>query len=158
GPERTIAVATAAVREASNGDELIDAARQQLGLEVDIADGVDEAQFGFLGAVHGLPIEHGIVLDVGGGSLQLVHFRNRRLERSWSLKLGALRLSDQFLKSDPPSRGEMRSLKQHVYETLEKSGVRPLQPDERLVGTGGTVRNLAKIDRRLLGDYPISRL
>jgi exopolyphosphatase/guanosine-5'-triphosphate,3'-diphosphate pyrophosphatase len=52
----------------------------------------------------------------------------------------------------------MRSLKQHVYETLEKSGVRPLQADERLVGTGGTVRNLAKIDRRLLGDYPISRL
>jgi exopolyphosphatase / guanosine-5'-triphosphate,3'-diphosphate pyrophosphatase len=158
GADRTVAVATAAVREATNGDELIDRARHQLGLDVDIADGVAEAQLGFLGAVHALPIEHGIVLDVGGGSLQLVHFRNRRLERSWSLRLGALRLSDQFLKSDPPTRGEMRNLKQHVYETLERSGVKPLRPDERLVGTGGTVRNLAKVDRRLLGDYPISRL
>ena len=158
GADRTVAVATAAVREASNGDELIDRARHELGLDVGIADGVSEAEMGFLGAVHGLPIDHGIVLDVGGGSLQLVHFRDRRLERSWSLKLGALRLSDQFLRADPPTRGEMRTLKQHVYETLEREGVRSLQTDERLVGTGGTVRNLAKIDRRLLGEYPISRL
>jgi exopolyphosphatase/guanosine-5'-triphosphate,3'-diphosphate pyrophosphatase len=158
GAERTIAVATAAVREASNGDELIDRARAELGVTVTIAGSEEEARFGFLGAVHGLPIEHGIVLDVGGGSLQLIHFRDRRLERSWSLKLGALRLSDRFLKTDPPSRGDMRALKAHVYEMLEAAGIRPLGPDERLIGTGGTVRNLAKVDRRMLGDYPISRL
>ena len=158
GAERTVAVATAAVREASNGDQLITRAREELGLEVSIADGAEEAQLGFLGAVHGLPIDHGIVLDVGGGSLQLVHFRDRRLRRSWSLKLGALRLSDRFLRADPPSRGDMRNLKAHVYEALDQAGVSPLLADERLVATGGTVRNLAKVDRRLRGDYPISRL
>ncbi|HEV7665011.1 MAG TPA: Ppx/GppA phosphatase family protein [Chloroflexota bacterium] len=158
GAERTIAVATAAVREASNGDELIERARTELGVTVTIADGAEEARFGFLGAVHGLPIENGIVLDVGGGSLQLIHFRDRRLERSWSVKLGALRLSDRFLKTDPPTRGEMRALKAYVYEILEAAGVRPLRPDERLIGTGGTVRNLAKVDRRMIGEYPISRL
>src|SRR5213076_2667011 len=156
--EQTVAVATAAVREASNGDELIQRARSELGIPVEIADGEEEARLGFLGAVHGLPIEHGIVLDVGGGSLQLVHFRDRQLQRSWSLKLGALRLSDRFLRSDPPSRGEMRALKQHVYELLEAAGVSTLLADERMVGTGGTVRNVAKIDRRVQGDYPISRL
>jgi exopolyphosphatase/guanosine-5'-triphosphate,3'-diphosphate pyrophosphatase len=158
GAERTLAVATAAVREASNGDVLIERAQTELGLNVEIADGQEEARFGFLGAVHGLPVEHGIVLDVGGGSLQLIHFRDRRLQRSWSLKLGALRLSDRFLKSDPASRGEMRALKEAVYAALEEAGVSPLQPGERLLGTGGTVRNLAKVDRRLLGDYPITRL
>jgi exopolyphosphatase/guanosine-5'-triphosphate,3'-diphosphate pyrophosphatase len=158
GADNTVAVATAAVREASNGEEFIDHVRQELGIRVEIADGAEEAQLGFLGAVHGLPIEHGIVLDVGGGSLQLVHFRNRRMLRSWSLKLGALRLSDRFLRSDPPSRGEMRALKEHVYEALEQAGVSPLLADERMVGTGGTVRNLAKVDRRLQGEYPISRL
>jgi exopolyphosphatase / guanosine-5'-triphosphate,3'-diphosphate pyrophosphatase len=158
GAERTMAVATAAVREASNGDALIERTREELGIAVDIADGEEEARFGFLGAVHGLPVQHGIVLDVGGGSLQLIHFRARRLERSWSLPLGALRLSDRFLKSDPPGRGEMRSLKEHVYATLERAGVRPLLADERLLGTGGTVRNLAKVDRRMRGDYPITRL
>jgi exopolyphosphatase / guanosine-5'-triphosphate,3'-diphosphate pyrophosphatase len=158
GAERTVAVATAAVREASNGDELIERTRGELGIPVDIADGEEEARFGFLGAVHGLPVQHGIVLDVGGGSLQLIHFRGRRLERSWSLPLGALRLSDRFLKSDPASRGEMRSLKEHVYVSLEQAGIRPLLADERLLGTGGTIRNLAKVDRRLRGDYPITRL
>jgi exopolyphosphatase / guanosine-5'-triphosphate,3'-diphosphate pyrophosphatase len=158
GAERTVAVATAAVREARNGDAFIERAREKLGIPVDIADGDEEARFGFIGAVHGLPITHGIVLDVGGGSLQLIHFRNRRLERSWSLRLGALRLSDRFLRSDPPTRGEMRSLKEHVYEALEQAGVSPLLATEQLIGTGGTIRNLAKVDRRLQGDYPITRL
>src|SRR5438067_8392265 len=135
GAERTVAVATAAVREATNGDELIERARRELGIPVSIADGEEEARLGFFGAVHGLPVEHGIVLDVGGGSLQLVHFRDRRLMRSWSLKLGALRLSDGFLKTDPPTRGEMRSLKEHVYRSLQLAGVESLQIDERLIGT-----------------------
>src|ERR1700682_2802211 len=158
GAERTMAVATAAVREASNGDEFIERVRRELGIPVNIADGAEEARYGFYGAVHALPLEHGIVLDVGGGSLQLVHFRGRRLLRSWSLPLGALRVSDRFLRSDPPSRGEMRSLKEHVYAKLEDAGVSPLLGDERLVVTGGTVRNLAKVDRRMRGEYPISRL
>jgi exopolyphosphatase/guanosine-5'-triphosphate,3'-diphosphate pyrophosphatase len=158
GAERTTAVATAAVREAINGEDFIERTRDELGIPVDIADGEEEARFGFLGAVHGLPVQHGIVLDVGGGSLQLVHFRGRRLERSWSMSLGALRLSDQFLRSDPPSKGEMRALKEHVYASLERAGIRPLRADEQLLGTGGTIRNLTKVDRRMRGDYPISRL
>ncbi|MBV9895590.1 MAG: Ppx/GppA family phosphatase [Chloroflexi bacterium] len=158
GAERTVAVATAAVREAANGEEFIQRTREELKISVEIADGEEEARYGFLGAVHGLPVQDGIVLDVGGGSLQLIHFRQRRIERSWSLPLGALRLSDRFLKSDPPTRGEMRALKEHVYTTLEKAGIEPLQADERMVGTGGTIRNLGKVDRRVRGDYPISRL
>ena len=158
GAERTTAVATAAVREASNGEEFIRRTRQELGIPVEIADGDEEARLGFLGAVHGLPVEHGIVLDVGGGSLQLTHFRGRRLQRSWSMSLGALRLSDRFLRSDPPSKSETRALKDHVYASLLQAGVQPLRPDEQLLGTGGTIRNLTKVDRRMRGDYPISRL
>jgi exopolyphosphatase/guanosine-5'-triphosphate,3'-diphosphate pyrophosphatase len=158
GADRTVAVATAAVREASNGEAFVEQARAELGVEVNIADAEQEAEFGFLGAIHALPIEHGIVLDVGGGSLQLIHFRNRRQLRSWSLKLGALRLSDRYLASDPPTRGEMRSLKDYVDSALRLAGVTSLRFDEQLVGTGGTVRNLAKVDRRLIGEYPISRL
>jgi exopolyphosphatase/guanosine-5'-triphosphate,3'-diphosphate pyrophosphatase len=158
GAERTMAVATAAVREASNGERFIERTRDELGIPVEIANGDEEARLGFLGAVHGLPVEDGIVLDVGGGSLQLIRFRSRRLERSWSLPLGALRLSDRFLRSDPPKRGEMRALKEYADAALSQAGIRPLQPHERLIGTGGSIRNLAKVDRRMRGDYPISRL
>jgi exopolyphosphatase/guanosine-5'-triphosphate,3'-diphosphate pyrophosphatase len=158
GAERTLAVATAAVREASNGAAFIQHTREELGIPVDIAGADEEARYGFLGAVHALPVQDGIVLDVGGGSLQLVHFRGRQLERSWSLPLGALRLNDRFLRSDPPARGEMRALKEHISDTLQRAGIRPLGPGERLIGTGGTIRNLGKIDRRMRTEYPISRL
>ena len=158
GAERTMAIATAAVREAGNGEAFIERTRHELGIPLEIADGDEEARFGFLGAVHALPVQDGIVLDVGGGSLQLIHFRSRKLERSWSLPLGALRLSDRFLKLDSPTRGEMRALKEHVNATLDRAGILRLQKDERMVGTGGTIRNLAKVDRRMRGVYPISRL
>src|SRR5207247_1382702 len=114
--------------------------------------------YGFLGAVRGLPVERGVLFDLGGGSMQVSHFRHRRLARSVSLPLGSLRLSDAFLRSDPPTAREVRRLREHAREALERAGVEPLEKGEELVGTGGTLRNLAKIDRRSRADYPISRL
>ena len=73
-----------------------------------------------------------------------------------SLPLGALRLSDAFLARDPPERRRAARLREHVRER-SRGGVAPLSPGEQLVGTGGTVRNLAKMDRRSRG-YPITRL
>jgi exopolyphosphatase/guanosine-5'-triphosphate,3'-diphosphate pyrophosphatase len=152
-----MAVATAAVREAQNGMLLIERIRRETGVAVDVIDGEREALYGFLGAVHGVPVQHGVLFDMGGGSMQLSRFRNRTLRKSWSLPLGALRLSGTFLKSDPPGAGEVRRLERHVREVIEETGLKPLQAGERLVGTGGTVRNLAKVDQRRRR-YPITRL
>jgi exopolyphosphatase/guanosine-5'-triphosphate,3'-diphosphate pyrophosphatase len=75
-----------------------------------------------------------------------------------SVPLGALRVSDAFLTSDPPSAGEIRRLREHAREVLDAAGLKALSSEhERLVGTGGTLRNLAKIDQRASG-YPIPRL
>jgi exopolyphosphatase/guanosine-5'-triphosphate,3'-diphosphate pyrophosphatase len=86
-------------------------------------------------------------LDLGGGSLELTHFRNRLPLRSWSLPLGALLLNDRFLADDPPSPSQIASLQAHVRQELQGHGLRPLKAHERLVATGGTVRSLAKLDR-----------
>src|SRR5439155_13235357 len=106
--------------------------------ELKVIDGDAEARLGFLGAVSGLQVDHGVTMDIGGGSVELSRFRDRRLGRSWTLPLGSLALSDAFLKSDPPSREELESLKKHVADTIDQAGLGPLQPDERLIGTGGT--------------------
>jgi exopolyphosphatase/guanosine-5'-triphosphate,3'-diphosphate pyrophosphatase len=82
--------------------------------------------------------------------------RARRLERAWSFPLGALRLSGRFLRSDPPAPGELRRLRRHVREVLAAGGV-PSASGESVVGTGGTVRNLAKVDRHACG-YPLTRV
>jgi exopolyphosphatase/guanosine-5'-triphosphate,3'-diphosphate pyrophosphatase len=71
--------------------------------------------------------------------------------------LGGLRLSERFLPSDPPTGKEADALREHLNEALEEAGIPALQADERLIATGGTVRNLAKVDRHRR-TYPIPRL
>ncbi len=154
---RTLAVATAAVRDAANGLRFIERVRRELGIDVRILTGEEEARFGFLGAVRGLAVESGFLFDLGGGSLQLSRFRNRKLGEKDSFPLGALRLSDAFLRSDPPTEKEMRRLRSHALSFFEGSGMGRLARGEALVGTGGTVRNLAKVDQRLQR-YPLHRL
>jgi exopolyphosphatase / guanosine-5'-triphosphate,3'-diphosphate pyrophosphatase len=157
GAKRIVAVATAAMRDAENGDQLIKRIRRELGIKVEIIDGDKEARYGFLGAVRGLPVHSGLLFDLGGGSMQLTRFQRRRLGRDWSLPLGALRLSQAFLEQDPPKAGELRRLREHVHEVLRDAHVPSLKRGETLIGTGGTVRNLAKVDRRTRG-YPVTRL
>jgi exopolyphosphatase / guanosine-5'-triphosphate,3'-diphosphate pyrophosphatase len=157
GAKRIVAVATAAMRDARNGPRFMDRIRRELRLRVDIIDGQAEGRYGFAGAVRGLPVSSGMLIDVGGGSMQISHFSNRRLDRVASLPLGALRLSETFLVSDPPRSKEIRRLRKHVEKQLAKTRMPSLGRREQLLGTGGTLRNLAKIDRNAR-HYPITRL
>ncbi len=157
GVKRITVAGTSALRDAANGPAFVRRVRRELGLAIRTLSGLEEARYGFLGAVGGLPVEHGALFDLGGGSLQVGRFRGRRLLAAVSVPLGALRVSDTFLKSDPPTPREVRRLREHAREVFDAAGLKPLGPDEQLVGTGGTVRNLARIDQRASG-YPIPRL
>ena len=157
GAERVLAIATSAVRDSTNSEVLVGRARDELGLDIQIIDGRSEGRYAFLGAVHGMPVRHGLLLDLGGGSLELAHFRDRRLRRSWTLPLGALRVTDRFLAADPPTKEQLRRLREHVSQALRRAGVPRLRADEQLAGTGGTIRNLAEIDRSSR-QYPIATL
>lgn len=157
GARRVVALATAAAREAADGALFIARVRRELGIRVQILDSAAEARFGFLGAVRGLPVESGLLFDMGGGSMQVTHFRARRAVRSFGLRLGSLRLSHHFLLTDPPTRAEVRRLREHVLAQLDEAGVPRLRAGEVFAGTGGSVRNLAKMHRHGR-PYPITRL
>jgi exopolyphosphatase/guanosine-5'-triphosphate,3'-diphosphate pyrophosphatase len=156
GATRMIAVATAAVRDAVDGPALVERA-QRLGVPLQVIDGDHEARLGFFGAVHDLPVTGGLTMDVGGGSVELVRFRDRRLERAWSMELGSLRMSDRFLAADPPEPDELKALRRFVSGALTEAGIAELGRGEDLVGIGGTVRNLAKVDMKR-SDYPLPLL
>jgi exopolyphosphatase / guanosine-5'-triphosphate,3'-diphosphate pyrophosphatase len=157
GAKRIVAVATAAMRDASNGMRFAERLRRELGIRVEIIGGLAEARYGFAGAVRGLDVSNGLLFDVGGGSLQITRFTRRRPAGPLSLPFGALRLSEQFLESDPPTAKQLKRLREHVRRHLEKARVPRLAQGDRLVGTGGTLRNLAKIDRHTRR-YPIGWL
>ncbi len=157
GASRTAAVATAAMRDASNGALFVERVRRELGIRIAIIGGRVEARLGFSGAVRGLAVAHGLLFDLGGGSLQITRFARRTPSSGVSFPFGALRLSEKFLASDPPSSKQLRRLRDHVRRQLSKARVGRLRSGERLVGTGGTLRNLAKIDCQIRR-YPISRI
>jgi exopolyphosphatase/guanosine-5'-triphosphate,3'-diphosphate pyrophosphatase len=156
GADRILAVATSAVRDALDGHLLLERARE-IGVPLQIIDGDTEARLGFLGAVHDLPVTSGATLDVGGGSAEVSRFHDRRLDRTWMFELGSLRVSDRFLDEDPPTASQLKRLRKHVGETLAEADIDGLRSNDVLVGIGGTVRNLAKIDMHRT-EHPLSLL
>ncbi len=165
GADRILAIATSAVRDAIDGQTLLDRAKA-IGMTLEIIDGEAEARLGFVGAVHDLAVTDGATLDLGGGSAEISRFRDRRLERTWVFGMGSLRMSDRFLSSNPPSTSQLKRLRRFVAESLPAE-IGRLGEGDVLVGIGGTVRNLAKIDMhrsehplRLLHGYrlPVDRL
>lgn len=151
-PSVTVAVGTEALRRAPNAHEFVDRVRQETGVAIRVLSGYDEAFCGFLGVVNSTSLRDGRLLDIGGGSLELMRVEDRRLVDVQSAPLGAIYARERYLKSDPATPREVRSLRKAVRQQLAANGAHPV-----LFGTGGAVRNLARIVR-LRRSYPLRRL
>jgi exopolyphosphatase/guanosine-5'-triphosphate,3'-diphosphate pyrophosphatase len=156
GAASITAVATSAVRDAADGEELLTRAAA-IGIPLQVIDGDAEARLGFLGAVHDLPVASGLTMDVGGGSTELSLFSDRQLVRSWTVGLGSLRISDLYLATDPPTDKELKRARHEIAALLRAAALPSLAEGEALVGIGGTIRNLAKMDLRR-SEYPLPLL
>ena len=136
------AVATSAIRDASNGGELLDRVRAATALEVRVLSTGEEAYFAYLAAVNSTTLRDGAVLDLGGGSLQLVRVRDRGFAASDSWALGTVRMTERFFEGRSSGAKQRDALRAHVHAELARAPwIAELLP--RLVGIGGTVRNLA---------------
>ena len=151
------AVATAALRESGNAETITVAAQKRFGIPLRIIDGSDEAAYCFIGGIHGLGAEHGLLADIGGGSTELVRFHDRELESSISLPLGSLRIANQFGLGDRPTAAPVQAAYDYVRMVLSDAGVEPIPQDAILVGSGGSVRLLSRLDRAR-EPYPIIKL
>jgi len=137
-------VATSAIRDAANRDHFVARAAQVSGVPVRVLSAEEEAWLAYVAAVNSTTLQDGGVLDLGGGSLQLVDVRERRARRCRSWPLGAVRMTEHFLDGAdrPTGRKALKALRAHVREALD--GERWLAKGRgRIVGIGGTVRNLA---------------
>jgi exopolyphosphatase/guanosine-5'-triphosphate,3'-diphosphate pyrophosphatase len=135
------AVATSAIRDATNGDELLAAIRERTGLAPRVISGREEARYGWLAIANSTTIEDGFGLDIGGGSIQGMRIEGRRLRESESLPLGSVRVSEEFLPGEKASPKAVKAVRRKVSAELESLGW--WQGGGRLVGVGGTIRNLA---------------
>jgi exopolyphosphatase/guanosine-5'-triphosphate,3'-diphosphate pyrophosphatase len=141
GVDLVEALATSAIRDAANGEELLAEIERTTGLHARVISGEEEARYGWFAIANSTTIEDGFGLDIGGGSIQTMRIEGRHLADSRSLRLGAVRVSERFLPDDKVSAKQMRALRDHAAAKLEEldwwSG------GGRLVGIGGTIRNLA---------------
>jgi exopolyphosphatase / guanosine-5'-triphosphate,3'-diphosphate pyrophosphatase len=144
-------VATSAIRDATNAPDFLRHAEEASGLPVRVLSREEEARYGYLAAVNSTTLADGVMLDLGGGSMQLVHVESRHARRLESWPLGAVRMTERFLAEDKPAKPrQCRDLRTFVAGALasapwvERSG-------ERIVGIGGTVRNLAAAAQRAAG-------
>ena len=145
------AVATSAIREAENGREFLEQVRLRTGLDVRVLSREQEARYGYLAAVNSTMLSDGCVLDLGGGSLQLVRVAGRLARESGSWRMGAVRMTERFLAdSGPAKRSQLKALQAHVERKLERAPWLE-NTGPHLVGLGGTVRNLAAAAERAVG-------
>lgn len=153
---KVLAVATAATREADNRDSLLEPLRREVGIEASILSGPEEARLGALAVLRSFRMVNGLVVDLGGGSLQVGEVRNRLVTYADSFPLGAVRMTERFLHHDPPLPGEIEKLRREIRRHL--AGALPVRRRRgEMVGLGGTVRTLAGIHLGLESNQEDSR-
>jgi exopolyphosphatase / guanosine-5'-triphosphate,3'-diphosphate pyrophosphatase len=141
GVDQIEALATSAIRDATNGEELLADIERTTGLHARVISGEEEAHYGWLAVVNSTTLEDGFGLDIGGGSIQTMRIEGRRLAEATSLRLGAVRVSERFLPDEKATSKQMKALRSHAAAELEELGW--WTGGGRLVGIGGTIRNLA---------------
>jgi exopolyphosphatase/guanosine-5'-triphosphate,3'-diphosphate pyrophosphatase len=144
GAEDIQPVATSAIRDASNQATFLKRVKRETGLQVRVLAKEEEAYYGYVAAVNSTTLADGVVLDLGGGSLQLIEVASRHPGRVGSWPLGAVRMTEHFLPDpEEATKKQRKALQKHVLETLEHDAPWLPRTPKRIVGIGGTMRNLA---------------
>ncbi len=152
GVEQIVTAATSAVREAPNGGDFLLALQDQLGLEVELVSGPEEARLIYLGVLSGMTFgdQPHLILDIGGGSTELVLADGRDARSLTSTRIGAVRLQREFCRQDPLPPDQHSFLKAYIQGALDPAVAQTraaLQPGEKplLVATSGTAMALAAL-------------
>ena len=166
GADRALALATSAVRDASNGGDFLKDVESRFGFRVRLLSGSEEALLAFRGATIGRTLtEPVLVVDIGGGSTELIVGDANGPSFHVSLDIGAVRLTERYLHGDPPTPAELEHCATIVRELLlDRIPTGVLREPRAAIGNAGTITTIAALDqhlpaydRELVHGYSISR-
>ena len=146
--DEVIAVATSATREAENGGEFLQTVTQQTGIRPRVISGTEEARLIHLAAVYGVsvPRDVAVVIDIGGGSVEVTRGAGSNVELGRSFKLGVIRLTERFVKTDPLEPRDERKLVRHIDAEIGKYLAQIAKDGfERVIGTSGTILSIGAV-------------
>lgn len=148
GVREIIVFGTSALRDAKNAREFICMVQRKLGLSIEVLSGEQEAQIGFRGAIEGIS-EDALVIDIGGGSTEFIYGnKDKGILGMTSLNLGALRMTESYIRNDPIKEEELLVLKERIKEMVQ--GLSPqFYRDNPVIGIGGTITTLSAIKQNM---------
>ncbi len=145
GSEWIVAFGTSALRDAANRQEFIDAMEQRTGIHIDLLSGSEEAELTYRGALFGFrfgPHCQGVI-DIGGGSTEIAVGNGQELQRSISIDIGAVRITERFFPTLPPTPEQIEEARTFIRRELQLAF--DLPPDVEMIGVAGTVTTLGAI-------------
>jgi len=151
-----VPIATAAIRNATNQQTIIESVFEATGLMIRVLTGGEEAEFGFLGMVNSLSIQDGFLLDIGGGSSELTLFLNRKTVHSFSFSFGCVSFNKKYDSHQGLTDQQLQSLQQDVITELSKHDWITQSAHLPLIAVGGTARSLGKIHQAAI-QYPFTQ-
>ncbi len=152
-PDEIIVVATDAVRRALNRDELLDRIKDETGFKVRVLSGQEEAYYDYLGVANSMNITDALLMDIGGGSTELIWVKDKQAAELISIPFGSVNLT-QLYDLNEKSKPEEESLKRTLWENFDKISWLKNSGSPVLIGIGGSFRNIGRIDRRFK-KYPL---
>ncbi len=146
GVEKLVCFATAGLRAVRNADEVVRSAKEKAGIEIEVISGEEEARLDFAGAFIPADVSEGLVVDMGGGSTEIVRFVSGHIENCISLPFGSLSLFKRFVKKVLPREDELKKIHNFVEKQLECLDWLP-EAGEHVCLIGGTSRAIARLHR-----------
>ena len=144
--QETHVFATASLRNVSNTQTAIEMLEQRTGYTIELISGEEEARLDFIGAMHNVKLDHGLLTDIGGGSTELVSYQDRQILQAVSVPIGSLGMYTRYVKKILPREKERKEMKKAIVKQLDKVSLQLPQDDAGILcGVGGTVRAALKL-------------
>jgi exopolyphosphatase / guanosine-5'-triphosphate,3'-diphosphate pyrophosphatase len=154
--DRIYAYATEAVRKAKNQRGFLDEIESSTGIKLKVLNEEEEAKLVYQGVINSLDIPRGLIVDIGGGSTNFIYYNRKNLLYYATLPLGAVVITDMFKDDGSSPLEKSEKMEKYVMEQLKTLPWLPeIAPDTKLIGVGGSFRNVGKISR-MLKKYPLS--
>lgn len=157
GVDEMLVVATAAVRAAKDQKAFLDQVKQELDFDIRVLSGEEEAFYDYFGIINSIVFEEGLIIDIGGASVEIAYVKDKQLKEAVSLPFGAITLTESFGLQDEVKEKNLMQLRSYL---LNQYRALPWLGDIKnvvLIGVGGTIRNIGKISRKAQ-DYSLERI
>ncbi|MGM9986698.1 MAG: exopolyphosphatase [Bacillaceae bacterium] len=150
---KVVCVATATIRKANNGHEIVKHVYEKTGLHIRILTGEEEATYGLFGILHATTAKDGFTVDIGGGSTEITYFSNRQAKHVISFPFGILSLKKRFVKKNVPTEKEQKIIEDFLVKQFSKlTWIHEQNGD--VFAIGGSARNVVKVYQHLT-NYPL---